>query len=91
MTNIHEFATTDMAYDACMCDEDIHNGDILLIKSEGVVGIADTWPFAVTLRSGELHNIPTRSGKIVAAATPSLIQAQELAASLGFPLHGIFN
>lgn len=56
MTNtVHTFETTGEAYDACQCDDAIHNGDVLLIPSEGVVGIADTWPVAVTFEAGKLH------------------------------------
>lgn len=52
---IHEFETTGEAYDACQCDETIRDGDVLLIKSEGVVGLAHAWPCAVTVETGELH------------------------------------
>jgi hypothetical protein len=54
---IHKFESTGNAYDACQCDEDIKNGDILVIASEGVIGIADTWPFAVTAEAGSLHTV----------------------------------
>jgi hypothetical protein len=33
----------------------INDGDILIIESEKVVGIASTWPFAITENSGALH------------------------------------
>jgi hypothetical protein len=48
MTIIH-FPTSGEAYDACQRDETINDGDVLVITSEGVVGIADTWPVAVTV------------------------------------------
>lgn len=54
---VHEFDTTADAYDACQCDEYITMGDILLIASERVVGIAATWPMAVTPNAGALHTI----------------------------------
>jgi hypothetical protein len=54
---VHHFESTGDAYDATQCDDTIRNGDILVIKSEGVVGIADTWPFAVTETSGKLHSL----------------------------------
>jgi hypothetical protein len=53
--SIHEFYTTGEAYDACQCWDDVNVGDILIIKGEEVVGIADTWPVAVTVKHGELH------------------------------------
>ena len=40
-------ATSLEAHDWCLCG-DIQHGDVLLVESEGVVGIADAWPVAVT-------------------------------------------
>ena len=57
--NVHKFESTGAAYDACQTDEAVKNGDILVIESEGVVGVAYTWPFAVTWRTGELHKVGT--------------------------------
>ena len=54
---MHTFDSTREAYNATQCRDDIKKGDILLIPSEGVVGIADTWPFAVSSKRGELHGI----------------------------------
>jgi hypothetical protein len=56
MTAVHYFESTGEAYDACQCDENIKNGDVLVIESEGVVGVADTWPFAITEAHGALHS-----------------------------------
>ncbi|RWN60188.1 hypothetical protein [Mesorhizobium sp.] len=52
---VHFFDSTGEAYDATQCDETIKNGDVLVIESEKVVGLADTWPVAVTEHSGNLH------------------------------------
>lgn len=52
---VHTFTSTGDAYDETQCNENIANGDILVIESEGVVGIADTWPFAITQALGQLH------------------------------------
>lgn len=52
---VHEFSSTHRAYDACQCDARIANGDTLHVPSEKVVGVANTWPFAVTKAYGELH------------------------------------
>lgn len=57
MAAIHEFASSSDAYDATQCDESVRKGDALLIASEGVVGLAWTWPVAVTARAGELHEL----------------------------------
>lgn len=54
---VHKFDSTGDAYDACQCDEEIKKGDLLVIESEKVIGIADTWPVAVTTESGELHSV----------------------------------
>lgn len=50
------FATTKEAYDATQTGE-APLGSVLLIPSEGVVGLAWTWPVAVTVASGELHQV----------------------------------
>ena len=53
----HAFASTGNAYDAVQTDETIAAGDTLLILDEGVVGVAMTWPFAVTAKPGKLHAV----------------------------------
>jgi hypothetical protein len=58
---IHIFDTTGEAYDACQCDESVNKGDILFIPSEGVVGLADTWPIAITKAYGDLHTATAAS------------------------------
>ena len=52
---LHAFASTGNAYDACQTDETIKTGDTLIILDESVIGIAYTWPIAVTAASGALH------------------------------------
>lgn len=52
----HYFESTGDAYDRCMTEEDIKTGDILIIESEKVVGLAWAWPIAVTKERGELHS-----------------------------------
>ncbi|MBL1115374.1 hypothetical protein JK364_23675 [Streptomyces sp. 110] len=52
---VHSFASTMEAYNATQCYEEIRDGDVLLIESEKVIGIASTWPFALTESFGELH------------------------------------
>lgn len=49
------------------CDEVIRTGETLVVLAEGVVGIAMTWPFAVTAASGHLHALaPPREGETLA-------------------------
>ncbi|MET7631816.1 hypothetical protein ABZS53_15370 [Streptomyces sp. NPDC005499] len=84
---VHTFDDTVEAYDATQCREDIRDGDVLVIESESVVGIAWTWPFALTEAFGELHilNADPRTyedGKFAA----SIPVAEREAARLGVPL-----
>ncbi len=61
----HLFDSTGEAYDACLSTLPIKTGDTIVVESEGVVGIADTFPFAITDESGELHSVNRQ------ATTPS--------------------
>lgn len=51
-----EFADSREAYDAVQCHDEIADGDLIVIKSEGIVGLAATWPCAVTVAHGALHS-----------------------------------
>jgi hypothetical protein len=53
---VMEFESSAEAYDACQTGE-APTGTILVIPSEGVVGISDTWPVAVTNNTGKLHGL----------------------------------
>ena len=53
----HAFATTGNAYDAVQTDDQIRNGDTLVVLAERVIGVARTWPFVVTAEAGKLHQI----------------------------------
>lgn len=56
MVGVHVFDSTGAAYDASQTRDDIRDGDVLVVESEGVVGImVAAWPTAVTLRSGAFH------------------------------------
>lgn len=87
---VHEFETTSDAYGACQCDENIHDGDLLVIKEEQVVGVADTWPIAVTKVSGELHNIIPGHVDSFLITNPKFVEpinaARAKAIELGFEL-----
>lgn len=88
---IHTFESTGEAYDACQCDDRIKNGDTLLIPSEGVVGIADTWPVAVTLAYGDLHT--PADGVMIRDCLPdhcsdaAITEALLAAGARGYPIH----
>lgn len=89
MIQIREFSSTREAYAACQCDETIETGDTLLIPSEGVVGLADTWPVAVTTASGDLHVVAegmTIRDPSLGYDLDAIAQAEALAIDLGFEL-----
>lgn len=54
--SVHFFASTGEAYDATQTTDEIKNGHLLIIESEQVIGLADTWPVAVTVQYGVLHS-----------------------------------
>lgn len=83
------FESSGDAYDATQCDESIANGDPLVIQDEGVVGLAWTWPVAVTVKTGELHSVVADAPGVVADAgwTPEQIRvAVKIADGFGFPV-----
>lgn len=87
----HEFESTGEAYDATQTEDAIKDGDLLLIPSERVVGIADTWPVAVTVEFGKLHTIV--DGATLAehfadnrACRDAIEKAKQLARHHGWPI-----
>jgi len=86
---MNTFDSTGDAYDATQCDDSIQNGDALVIQCEGVVGLAWTWPVAVTLQAGDLHAVNGSAAGVVADAgwAPEQIRAAvELADGFKFPV-----
>jgi hypothetical protein len=57
MQTLHFFNSTSQAYNATQCSDEIKTGDVLAILSEQVIGLAYTWPIAITTRYGELHTV----------------------------------
>jgi hypothetical protein len=58
---IHTFYDSGDAYDATQCREDIKTGDTLLIpgddsRTKTIIGLAWTWPLAITAETGHLHS-----------------------------------
>ncbi|WP_330306259.1 MULTISPECIES: hypothetical protein [unclassified Streptomyces] len=89
LPRVHRFdGTTAGAYDATQCRDDIRDGDVLVVKAEGVVGfLAAAWPVAITEARGEFHGlkVPAREyedGRYAASAE----RAEQIADELGFPL-----
>ncbi len=91
---IHAFASTGNAYDAVQTDETIAAGDTLLILEEGVVGVAMTWPFAITAEVGKLHAVCEPGAgetlgqieKALDVPDGSIARACRLARTLGFAI-----
>ncbi len=84
---VHYFPSTTTAYNMCQCSMFIQDGDILSIPSEGVIGIADTWPFAVTRHRGSLHGVSNWGDPFfMGPMKESVEQARALAVSLNYPL-----
>ncbi|MBF6460187.1 hypothetical protein IU433_14190 [Nocardia puris] len=55
---IHVFASSDEAYDASQCRDDILDGDILIVPNEGVAGwLSQAWPIAATRNTGAFHRL----------------------------------
>lgn len=53
------FDTTGGAYNTTQVDDNIKDGDVLLVPSEKVAGFLDkAWPTAVTEESGDFHRYP---------------------------------
>lgn len=84
----HHFPSTGAAYDACQSgthhafdgDYPVETGDILVIESEKVVGIADTWPLAVTIEFGQLH-IPAHGLPVAKALEDRKVTTEHIAAA----------
>jgi hypothetical protein len=68
-TKEHTFDSTSDAYDAVQCDETIRNGDVLVIENERVIGLAWTWPVAVTVEHGALHTVNGNGVSVIKDAT----------------------
>lgn len=84
----HYFDTSGDAYDETQCSEEIKNGDLLVIKAERIVAIADTWPFAVTKEHGMLHapaeGVDLGTDPMFEKWRASIIEAKALMTVLGF-------
>ena len=85
VAKVYTFDTSRDAYDAIQVG-DVPVGGVLHIPSEGIVGVADTWPFAVTEAYGSLHGLyrhPTQwelDGTLYTAAEVAVLAASTDAA-----------
>lgn len=84
----HYFDSSGDAYDETQCSDEIKNGDLLVIKAERIVAIADTWPFAVTKEHGKLHapaeGVDVDTDPLFDKWRASIIEAKALMTVLGF-------
>ena len=86
------FDSTKAAYDAAMTRDDIKTGDVLVIKPESVVGLADTWPVAVTHEAGEFHHVRDALTLEAYGFEPeSVDHAEHVAARYGWPLKSVID
>lgn len=94
---IHFFDSTSEAYDACNCDPIVNRGDTILIPDEHVVGVADTWPFAITKNNGSLHKVvegadlENREDEFTGFEGDDLRRAVRLATKLRWEIDPNFN
>ncbi|WP_406501570.1 hypothetical protein OHA04_27510 [Streptomyces sp. NBC_01590] len=85
---VHRFATTAEAYGATQSSDDIHDGDVLVIEPEGVVGfLTGAWPVAITAEHGDLHALTisareVEDGRYAASADTAERIAREIGAAL---------
>ncbi|WP_432001586.1 hypothetical protein [Streptomyces sioyaensis] len=89
---VHRFDYSDEAYGASQCRDDIRDGDVLVVASEGIVAILNrAWPAALTARNGELHKLSEPAYEIEGGRYAASVQlAMEHAAATGVdlePLH----
>ena len=55
MYRVHHFDSSQDAYDAALDGRSVRENDVLVVSTEGVVGLASTHPIAVTVAAGALH------------------------------------
>ncbi|WP_019548591.1 hypothetical protein [Streptomyces sulphureus] len=85
---VHRFDSTGDAYGETQWNGEIRDGDVLVIESEGVVGILRrAWPAALTEQHGELHTLTAPAAEIDDAKyAASVATAAEAARQLGLAL-----
>ncbi|MGW1989623.1 hypothetical protein [Embleya sp. NPDC001921] len=86
---VHRFADTTDAYDATQCRDDIEDGDVLVIESEGVVAfLYRAWPAALTQENGGLHTLTENATEADDGRYAATVRvAREQAEALGLALH----
>ncbi|MBA0053474.1 hypothetical protein E0L36_22120 [Streptomyces sp. AJS327] len=78
----HTFDSSAEAYDASQCRDDIRDGDVLVVPSEGIVAILNrAWPAALTAVHGELHTLTAAAGDIEGGRYKASVEAAAQAAA----------
>jgi len=67
MHSVHHFASSAEAYDASLEEGAVRENDVLVIATEGIVGLASTDPIAVTTASGALKAFPAMNSEMLLA------------------------
>lgn len=83
------FPSTAAAYSAAQGDAAVEKGATLVVVSEGVVGLAWSWPVAVTVALGEFHGAVGDADALIKSAGLTLEQvrdAVDVADAHGFPV-----
>ncbi|WP_199570569.1 hypothetical protein [Streptomyces murinus] len=90
---VHRFDSTGDAYDATQWNDEIRDGDVLVVESEGVVGILrSAWPAALTPANGELHKLTAPAGEVDGGRyAASVAAAADVARSLGLTLEDLHD
>ncbi|RUE86337.1 hypothetical protein IPC1135_29655 [Pseudomonas aeruginosa] len=89
MIQTHIFDSTGAAYDATQCDQAVGKGHALHVSAEKVVGLAWTWPVAITLEAGALHCMGDTPDTVISDAgwtTEQIKHAVALADQCGYPV-----
>ncbi|NGO67864.1 hypothetical protein [Streptomyces boncukensis] len=78
----HTFDSSAEAYDASQCRDDIRDGDVLVVPSEGIVAILNrAWPAALTTAHGELHTLTAAADAIEGGRYKASVEAAMQAAA----------
>ena len=66
MHRVHYFDTSAHAFDACIEERPgLHEGDVVVILAEGVVGLASIDPIAITRETGALRHLPAMTREVL--------------------------
>ncbi|MEV5131424.1 DUF6884 domain-containing protein [Streptomyces sp. NPDC053705] len=81
------YASTEEAYDASQCSEDMRAGDVLVVEAEQAVAFLwQAWPCAITVAHGEFHRAEGDPREVEANTGPSVRAAMDAAHAIGAPL-----